>query len=61
MRAMNALGRRPLNLQNNWAACGVGITDAGAAFFISGLEPASRASPYNHYYDLRDALRSQYS
>ena len=61
MRAMNALGRRRLNLQHNWAAYGVGITDACAAFFIAAREPARRVSPYNNYYELRDALPSQYS
>ena len=61
MRAMNALGRRKLYSINAWAANGVGITDALAALFVSALDSLGRASPYNNYYDLRNALESQYS
>ena len=61
MRAMNALGRRKLYSINAWAAMGVGITDAVAAFFICAGEFPGRASPYNNYYDLRNAPESQYS
>jgi hypothetical protein len=35
MHAMNALGRRTLNLQNTWAACGAGITGTAAALFVA--------------------------
>jgi hypothetical protein len=61
MRAMNALGRRSLYLQNPWAACGAGITGTAAALFVLPFASICRAYPYNNYYDLRIAPGSQYS
>jgi hypothetical protein len=58
---MNALGRRTFVLKNHWAAIGAGITGAVAAFFIPRFASLGRASPYNNYYDLRNAPESQYS
>jgi hypothetical protein len=60
MRAMNALGRRSLYLQNTWAACGAGITGTAAALFVLPSASVGRAYPYNNYYDLRNALTCHY-
>lgn len=57
---MNALGRRTFCLQYHWAARGAGITGSAAAFFIP-FESLRRAYSYNNYYDLWNALASQYS
>ena len=57
---INAVGRQPLYLQSYWAAIGVGITGALAAFFISRFESFGRSSRHINHYDLRDAAMSMF-